>query len=125
MQEIRRSWISSWNFLLNPNIKSSQVIGIMFWSSDWNYVLLKRNYYGNYYIHIVFLIIALVLNAWAIVINVIYFGYSLFGKSNVVLITTETLDENGNPLEFDDVEDIQVFYSQETWDKAIELSKLE
>ena len=52
-------------------------------------------------------------------------GYSLFGKSNVVLITTETLDENGNPLEFDDVEDIQVFYSQETWDKAIELSKLE
>ena len=22
-------------------------------SSDWNYVLLKRNYYGNYYIHIV------------------------------------------------------------------------
>ena len=87
-------------------------------SSDWNYVL-------NYAIHIVFLIIALVLNAWAIVINVIYFGYSLFGKSNVVLITTETLDENGNPLEFDDVEDIQVFYSQETWDKAIELSKLE
>lgn len=94
-------------------------------SSDWNYVLLKRNYYGNYAIHIVFLIIALVLNAWAIVINVIYFGYSLFGKSNVVLITTETLDENGNLLEFDDVEDIQVFYSQETWDKAIELSKLE
>ena len=94
-------------------------------SSDWNYVLLKRNYYGNYAIHIVFLIIALVLNAWAIVINVIYFGYSLFGNSNVVLITTETLDENGNPLEFDDVEDIQVFYSQETWDKAIELSKLE
>ena len=94
-------------------------------SSDWNYVLLKRNYYGNYAIHIVFLIIALVLNAWAIVINVIYFGYYLFGKSNVVLITTETLDENGNPLEFDDVEDIQVFYSQETWDKAIELSKLE
>ena len=92
-------------------------------SSDRNYVLLKRNYYGNYVVHTIFIIIALLI--WAIVINVIYFGYSLFGRSNVVLITTETLDENGNPLEFDDVEDIQVFYSQETWDKAIELSKLE
>ena len=35
-------------------------------SSDWNYVLLKRNYYGNYAIHIVFLIIALVLNLFRI-----------------------------------------------------------
>lgn len=94
-------------------------------SSEGNYVLLKRNYYGNYIIHAVFIIIALLINAWAIVINVIYFGYSLFGKSNVVLITTDTKDENGNPLEFDDVEDIEVFFNQETWDKAIELSKLD
>ncbi|MBR5502970.1 MAG: hypothetical protein IKV87_00745 [Methanobrevibacter sp.] len=94
-------------------------------AQDKNYTLLKKNNYGNILIHLPFLLIALFFNALAILVNVAYFAYSIFQKSNVILITTEKKDEDGNPLEFDDVSEIEVFYDQETWDKAIELSRLE
>ncbi len=94
-------------------------------SEDNNYVLLKKNDYGNILIHLPFLLIALFINGYALLVNVGYFAYSLFKKSNVVLITTEKLDDEGNPLEFDSVRDLEVFYEQSTWDKAIELSELE
>ena len=94
-------------------------------SEDNNYVLLKKNDYGNILIHLPFLLIALFINGYALLVNVGYFAYSLFKKSNVVLITTEKLDDEGNPLEFDSVRDLEVFYEQSSWDKAIELSELE
>lgn len=94
-------------------------------SQDKNYVLLKKNNYGNPLIHLPFILIGLFFNAFAILVNVAYFAYSVFKKSNVILITTEKNDEDGNPLEFDDIGEIEVFYDQETWDKAIELSRLE
>ena len=94
-------------------------------SEDNNYVLLKKNDYGNILIHLPFLLIALFINGYALLVNVGYFAYSLFKKSNVVLITTDKLDDEGNPLEFDSVRDLEVFYEQSTWDKAIELSELE
>ena len=94
-------------------------------SEDNNYVLLKKNDYGNILIHLPFLLIALFINGYALLVNVGYFAYSLFKKSNVVLITTEKLDDEGNPLEFDSVRDLEVFYEQSTWDKAIELSEFE
>ena len=94
-------------------------------SEDNNYVLLKKNDYGNILIHLPFLLIALFINGYALLVNVGYFAYSLFKKSNVVLITTEKLDDEGNPLEFDSVRELEVFYEQSTWDKAIELSELE
>ena len=94
-------------------------------SEDNNYVLLKKNDYGNILIHLPFLLIALFINGYALLVNVGYFAYSLFKKSNVVLITTEKLDDEGNPLEIDSVRDLEVFYEQSTWDKAIELSELE
>ena len=94
-------------------------------SEDKNYVLLKKNDYGNVLIHLPFILIALFINGYALVVNVAYFAYSLFKKSNVILITTEKLDDEGNPLEFDSVRELEVFYEQSTWDKAIELSELE
>ena len=94
-------------------------------SEDKNYVLLKRNNYGNILIHIPFILIALFINVFAILVNVVYFAYSIFQKSNVILITTEKKDDEGNPLEFDSVREIEVFYDQSTWDKAIELSELD
>ena len=94
-------------------------------SEDKNYVLLKKNDYGNILIHLPFLLIALFINGYALLVNVAYFAYSLFKKSNVILITTEKLDDEGNPLEFDSVRELEVFYEQSTWDKAIELSELE
>ena len=94
-------------------------------AEDKNYVLLKKNNYGNVLIHLPFLLIALFLNAFALLVNVAYFAYSLFQKSNVILITTENKDDEGNPLEFDSVRDLEVFYEQSTWDEAIRLSELE
>ena len=94
-------------------------------AEDTNYVLLKRNNYGSVLIHLPFILIALFINAFAIIVNVVYFAYSIFQKSNVVLITTEKNDDEGNPLEFDSVREMEVFYDQSTWDKAIELSELE
>ena len=94
-------------------------------AEDKNYVLLKKNNYGNVLIHLPFLLIALFLNAFALLVNVAYFAYSLFQKSNVILITTEKKDDEGNPLEFDSVRDLEVFYEQSTWDEAIRLSELE
>ena len=94
-------------------------------SEDKNYVLLKKNDYGNVLIHLPFILIALFINGYALIVNVAYFAYSLFKKSNVILITTEKLDDEGNPLEFDSVRELEVFYEQSTWDKAIELSELE
>ena len=94
-------------------------------SKDVNYVLLKKTNYGNVLIHLPFLLIALFFNGWAILVNVAYFAYSVFKRSNVILITTEKNDDEGNPLEFEDVALIEVFYDQKTWDKAIELSRLE
>lgn len=92
-------------------------------SEEDNYVLLRKTNYGNIIIHILFLLVALFLNSYAIIINLIYFCYNFFKKSNIILITTDTLDTEGNPVEFDNVEDLEVFYDQELWDKAIELSK--
>ena len=43
----------------------------------------------------------------------------------MILITTEKKDDEGNPLEFDSVRDLEVFYEQSTWDEAIRLSELE
>lgn len=94
-------------------------------AEDKNYVLLKKNNYGNVLIHLPFLLIALFLNAFALLVNVAYFAYSIFKKSNVILITTERKDDEGNPLEFDSVRDLEVFYEQSTWDEAIRLSELE
>lgn len=92
---------------------------------DKNYVLLKKNNYGSFLIHLPFLLIAIFINAFALLVNVGYFIYSVFQKSNVILITTEKKDDEGNPLEFDSVRELEVFYDQSTWDKAIELSELE
>ena len=94
-------------------------------AEDKNYVLLKKNNYGNVLIHLPFILIALFLNALALLVNVAYFAYSLFQKSNVILITTERNDDEGNPLEFDSVRELEVFYDQSTWDEAIRLSELE
>ena len=92
---------------------------------DKKYVLLKKNNYGSLLIHLPFILIAIFIDYRALIVNLAYFAYSIFQRSNVVLITTEKKDDKGNPLEFDSVRDLEVFYEQSTWDKAIELSELE
>ena len=71
-----------------------------------NFILMKRKKYGNPLIHAVFLIIGLFFLSIAIFVNVIYFAYSFLWASPNVLITTETVDDEGNPLEYNTIEEI-------------------
>ena len=71
-----------------------------------NYILMKKRRYGNLLIHAVCLIIALSLIGIVIFINVIYFAYSFIWASPNVLITTETVSDEGEPLEFSDMDEI-------------------
>ena len=71
-----------------------------------NYILMKKRRYGNILIHIICLIIALQFIGIVIFINVIYFSYSYIWASPNVLITTETLDKDGNKLEFNEMDEI-------------------
>ena len=71
-----------------------------------NYILMRKRRYGNILIHVVCLIIALQFIGIVIFINVAYFTYSYLWASPNVLITTETVGENGEPLEFSDMDEI-------------------
>jgi hypothetical protein len=71
-----------------------------------NFILMKRRRYGNVLIHAVCLIVALMYFSLAIFINVIYFTYSFIWASPTVLITTETVDDEGKPLEYSDMDEI-------------------
>ena len=76
------------------------------WEKENNYILMKKRRYGNILIHIVCLIIALQFIGIVIFINVVYFTYSFIWASPNVLITTESKDSDGNPLEYSDMDEI-------------------
>ena len=71
-----------------------------------NYILMKKRRYGNLLIHAVCLIIALFFVGIVIFVNVAYFTYSFLWASPNVLITTETVGNDGNPLEFSNMDEI-------------------
>ena len=71
-----------------------------------NYILMKKKRYGNPLIHAICLIIALGFIGVVIFINVAYFTYSYLWASPHVLITTEKVDDEGNPLEFSDMDEV-------------------
>lgn len=70
------------------------------------FILMRKRRFGNPLIHVVSLILALSVSALFIFINVVYFSYSYLWASPHVLITTEKVDEEGNPLEFSDMDEI-------------------
>ena len=87
-------------------------------SEDKNYVLLRKSAYGNIFVHIgvllialflIKLLIALFLINYAIIINVIYFLYNFYMNSIILLVTTEKFDDEGKPLEFIDLYDLEDF----------------
>jgi len=82
-------------------------------SEDETHLIAKKRNLGSYVVHFVFIaLILFVINSTSWMIYVVcgiyitYFLYFLFTKSQVVLITTETVDKDGNPVEFDDLEDM-------------------
>ena len=71
-----------------------------------NYILMKKKRYGNPLIHVVCLIIALSFIGPVIFINVVYFAYSFLWASPNVLITTEKVGDDGEPLKFSNMDEI-------------------
>ena len=71
-----------------------------------HYILMKKNRYGNYYVHILFLMIGLFFFYLALIVNVVYFTYSYLWASPHVLITTETKSEDGEPLEYNTMDEV-------------------
>lgn len=71
-----------------------------------NFILMRRRRIGNVLIHVVSLILALSFSAIFLIINVVYFTYSYLWASPHVLITTETIGEDGKPLKFNELDEI-------------------
>ena len=71
-----------------------------------HFKLMKRKRYGNYYVHILFLIIGLFFAFPALIVNVVYFAYSYLWASPHVLLTTETKTESGEDLGFNTMDEV-------------------
>ena len=73
---------------------------------DSTYILMVKRRFGNYLIHAVSLVIALFFFAPALFVNVVYFTYSYLWASPHALITTEKVDDDGDPLEFNTMDEV-------------------
>lgn len=71
-----------------------------------HFILMQKKRYGNYYVHILFLMIGLFIFSPALLVNLAYFTYSYLWASPYVLITTETKSEDGEDLEFNTMEQV-------------------
>ncbi|MBR0271619.1 MAG: hypothetical protein IJQ68_06490 [Methanobrevibacter sp.] len=71
-----------------------------------HFKLMKKKRYGNYYVHILFLIIGLFVTSPALIVNIIYFAYSYLWASPHVLITTELKSDDGENLEFNTMDEV-------------------
>lgn len=67
---------------------------------------MKKKRYGNYYVHILFLLIGLFFIYWALIVNVVYFSYSYLWASPHVLITSEIKSNEGEDLEFNTMDEV-------------------
>ena len=70
------------------------------------FVLMKKRRYGNYYVHILFLMIGLFITSPALIVNIVYFTYSYLWASPHVLITTAVKSDDGEPLEFNTMDEV-------------------
>ena len=73
---------------------------------DDKFKLMRKRRYGNILIQVVSLLLALQVSWVFLIINVAYFTYSYLWASPHVLITTEKVDDEGNPLEFSDMDEV-------------------
>ncbi len=71
-----------------------------------HYILMKKKRYGNYAVHMFFLFFGLFVFQLLLIVNVVYFTYSLLWTSINVLITTEKNDDEGNSLEFNTMDEV-------------------
>ena len=70
------------------------------------FILMRKRRYGNPLIHAICLMLALFTFSPLIFINVAYFMYSYIWASPHVLITTEKVSDEGEPLEFSTMDEV-------------------
>ena len=81
-------------------------------SSDGKHILVKKRNFGNWYFHVLFLALILFIVRDSLIVYIVcilyisYFLFYLFKRSKIVLITSESTDEDGNHVEFDDFNSI-------------------
>ena len=73
---------------------------------DDDYILMNKRRFGNPLIHAICLVIALFTFSLLIFVNVGYFMYSYIWASPNVLITTERVSDEGEPLEFNTMDEV-------------------
>ena len=73
-----------------------------------NFIYLRKNSYGNIFIHIALLLIAFFFFQYAIFLNLVYFLYNFYVNSIIIFITTDTIDKEGNSIEFSDFDDLDI-----------------
>lgn len=73
---------------------------------DDDFILMIKRRYGNPLIHAICLIIALFSFSLIIFVNVAYFMYSYIWASPNVLITTQKVSDEGEPLKFNTMEEV-------------------
>lgn len=71
-----------------------------------NYILMKKKRYGNVLVQVVCLLLALSVFWPLLIVNVVYFTYSYLWASPNVLITTEKISDEGEPLKFSSMDEI-------------------
>lgn len=74
--------------------------------SDENFILMRKRRYGNILVQVVFLLLAFVVSSLFLIFNVAYFTYSYLWASPHVLVTTEKVDEDGQKLEFNSMDEV-------------------
>lgn len=74
--------------------------------SDENFVLMRKRRYGNILVQVVFLLLALGASSLFLFVNVAYFAYSYLWASPHVLVTTEKVDDEGQKLEFNSMDEV-------------------
>lgn len=74
--------------------------------SDNKFILMRKKRYGNTVIQLGCLFFALFFFYPLILVNLVYFTYSLLWNSPNVLITTEKKDAEGNNLEYNTIEEV-------------------
>jgi len=87
--------------------------GYKIMSSDSKHIIAKKRNFGTIYIHILLLFLILFVVSYnsliLYILCIVYIGYftfNLFKNSKIVLITTESVDEEGNSVKFNNIENI-------------------
>jgi len=84
-------------------------------SSDAKHIIAKKRNLGRWYFHLLFLVLILFIVSYnslilylVCIMYIAYFLFYLLQKSKIALITIESTDKDGNSIEFDDINSVDL-----------------